>query len=147
MEKSLLRKNPNPEEVCNERRYRLPNGREVYLGRFAVEATYSGLIEGSLEQGSRMILRGLAETAAKSLGSDNPLVVVNPGVIPLPRYHLGARLFSTTGVKISHPNYKSRLFVSWFVDSLASTIDALVESVLPKVDWEANAADYDITDF
>ena len=102
-------------------RYRLPNGREVFLGRFEVEATYSGLIEGSLEQGSRLILRGLAQTAAKSLGSDNPLVVVNPGVIPLPRYHLSARLFSTTRVKITHPDYKSRLFVSWFPDRLLTT--------------------------
>ena len=59
-------------------RYRLANGREVFLGRFEVEATYSGLIEGSLEQGSRLILRGLAEAAAKSLASDNPLVVVKP---------------------------------------------------------------------
>jgi hypothetical protein len=57
-------------------RYRLPNGREVYLRRFHVEATYSGLIEGTLEQGSRLILRGLAETAAKTSGSDNPLVIV-----------------------------------------------------------------------
>jgi hypothetical protein len=60
---------------------------------------------------------------------------------------LGAELYSRTGVKISHPDYNSRVSICWFADSLASTIDALVESVLPKVDWEANAADYDITDF
>jgi hypothetical protein len=95
IEKSLLRRTRTRKRCAMSGRYRLPNGREVCLGRFEVEATYSGLIEGSLEQGSRLILRSLAETAAKSLGSDNPLVVVNPGVIP-PRYHLGARLFSPT---------------------------------------------------
>jgi hypothetical protein len=67
--------------------------------------------------------------------------------MPLPRYHLGAELYSRIGVKTSHPDYHSRVSICWFADSLASVIDALVESVLPKLDWEANAADYDITDF
>jgi hypothetical protein len=49
-------------------RYRLPNGREVCLGRFEVEATYSGLIEGSLEQGSGLNSSRPCRDRGKKLG-------------------------------------------------------------------------------
>jgi hypothetical protein len=128
-------------------RYRLLNGREVYLSRFTLAPTYAGLAEGSPEMASPFILERVAQKAALLLPPANPLVVVPPPRMPLPCWLCVAELGSRRGARESDPDYNSRLFVCWFAENTEWSIDALVEAVLPHLDWERVAEDYDIMDF
>lgn len=128
-------------------RYRLANGRDVYLLRFALASTYSGVMEGSRETASKYILEQISEHASRLLPPALPLVVVPTSVIPLPRWMCVASLESRSDVRQHDPDYHSHLYVCWFTNDTDRSIDAMVDEILPYLDWERNAEDYDIMDF
>ena len=128
-------------------RHRLQSGREVFLSRFAMAPTYAGVLEGTPETASPYILEWVAEDAARVLPPAAPLVVLPPPSMPLPGWLCVAELGSHRGARQTDPSYNSLLYVCWFADDTTQSIDALVESVLPHLDWEQAAADYDIMDF
>lgn len=128
-------------------RHRLPSGREVHLSRFVIAPTYAGVLEGRPETASPHILEEVPERAASLLSPAKPLVVVRPLEMPLPGWLCVAELGSSHGVRQTDPDFGSRLYVCWFSESTALTIDAMVEEVLPRLDWGQVAEDYDIMDF
>ena len=128
-------------------RYRLPNGREVYLSRFAIAPTYAGVLEGTPETASPHILERVSEQAAWVLPPAKPLVVVPPPAMPLPGWLCVAELGSRQGARQTDADYNSRLYVCWFAKDTARSIDTMVKTVLPHLDWEQVAEDYDIMDF
>lgn len=127
--------------------HHLPNGREVYLSRFAMVRTYAGVLEGSPDKVSPHILERLQETAARVLSPAKPLVVVPSPQMPLPQWLCVAEFGSRSGARQTDPDYSSRLYACWFVEDTARSIDAMVEAILPHLDWERVAEDYDIRDF
>lgn len=127
-------------------RYRLANGREVTLSRFALASTYMGVMEGSPETASKYIMGQIAEEASRLLPPAKPLVVVPPSEMPLPKWMCVAALGSK-GAQQNDPDYRSHLSVCWFTDNTDRSIDAMLEEILPHLDWERNAQDYDIMDF
>jgi hypothetical protein len=55
-------------------------------------------------------------------------------------------LESPCGIATTDPDWASRMFVCWFVNDISgATVDELIKSILPSIDWEAHAEDYDIT--
>jgi hypothetical protein len=128
-------------------RHHLPNGREVYLSRFAIAPTYAGVREGSPETASPHILEQLPERAGRVLSPAKPLVIVPPSQMPLPEWLCVAELGSRSGTRQTDPDYRSRLYVCWFAGDTGRSIDTMVEAVLPHLDWEQAAEDYDIMDF
>jgi hypothetical protein len=127
--------------------YRLPNGREVFLVRLKMVGTYSGFIEGSAETASRHIREHLTERAAEMLAPGRPLAVVEPPKGELPQWMCLAELESRRGVHNTDPDFSSRLYVCWFMTDTARSLDAVIAALLPQVDWEGIAEDYDIMDF
>jgi hypothetical protein len=125
----------------------LPSGREVFLCRFAIAPTYAGVLEGTTETASRYIVERLADHAVRVLAPAKPLVVVPPTAMPLPEWLCVAELASRRGARHTGPDYSSRLYVCWFAEDTARGIDAMVEAVLPHLDWDRVAEDYDIMDF
>jgi len=125
----------------------LPSGREVYLARFAIAPTYAGVLEGTPETVSPHILERVADDAARTLPPGKPLVVVPPPKLPLPGWLCVAELESRRGARQTDPDFSSRLYVCWFANGTDQRIDAMVEAVLPQLDWEGVAEDYDIMDF
>ncbi len=128
-------------------RYHLSTGREAHLTQFALASTYSGMMEGSPETASKYILEQISEHASRMLPPAHPLVIVPSSVIPLPRWMCVASLDSQSGVRQEDPDYHSHLYVCWFTNDTDRSIDAMVDEILPYLDWERNAEDYDITDF
>jgi hypothetical protein len=122
----------------------LPSGREVSLSRFAITLTYAGALEGSPEMVSPHILEHLPVRAARMLSPARPLVIVPPARMPLPKWLCVAELDSCSGARHTDPDYNSRLYVCWFADDTTRSIDAMVEAVLPQLNWEQAAEDYDI---
>jgi hypothetical protein len=115
----------------------------VYLSRFAANPIYAGVLEGSAETASPHILAGLPERAAWMLSPAKLLVVVPPSRMPLPKWLCVAELGSPLGARQTDPDYSSWLYVCWFTEDTARSIDAMVEAVLPHLDWERSAEDYD----
>jgi hypothetical protein len=128
-------------------RHRLPDGREVYLSRFSITPTYAGALGGGPEAASPHILQRLAEQAAEALAPAKPLVAVPTPRVPLPGWLCVAELGSRKGARQTDPDYGSRLYVCWFAEDTARSIDAMVEAILPHLDWDWTAEDYDIMDF
>ena len=102
---------------------------------------------GSLETITELILKDLPLQAAGMLSPAKPLVVVPPPRTPLPGWLCVAELRSEQGARQTDPDFTSRLYVCWFADDTARSIDAMVEEILPCVDWEQAAEDYDTLDF
>jgi hypothetical protein len=128
-------------------RHRLANGREVYLSGFVIAPTYAEALEGTPETTSPYIFKGVADRAARILPPPQPLVVVPPTEMPRAPWFCVAELGSRRGARQTNPDYSSRLFVCWFATTTAKSIDAMVRAVLPHLDWEQVAEDYDITYF
>lgn len=127
--------------------HRLPNGREVFLVRLKMAGTYSGVIEGTAKTASQHIRKDLTERAAGMLPPGRPLAVVEPPQGDLPQWICMAELESRRGVHNTDPDFNSRLYVCWFMADTARSLDEVIASVLPQVDWEQLAEDYDIMDF
>jgi hypothetical protein len=127
--------------------HRLPNGREIFLIRWKMVGTYSGFLEGSAKTASQMVRKNLSERAAEMLPPGRPLAVVGPPQGELPQWLCVAELGSRSGVHNTEPEFDSRLYVCWFMADTARSLDEVIESILPQVDWEGVAEDYDIMDF
>lgn len=127
--------------------HRLPNGRQVHLNRLKLVGTYSGCLEGSAKTISKVIRESLSERVMEVLPPARPLAIVDPPPGELPRWLCVAELESRDGVKHSDPDYNSRLYVCFFTADTTKSVDAMIESILPHVDWEKMAEDYSIMDF
>ena len=129
------------------KRHRLPDGREVDLVRLAIVPTYAGFLEGSPETTSPCILEELAERVARVLPPAEPLVMVPASRMPLPGWMCVAELGSQQGARQADPDFSSWLYVCWFAEDTNRSIDAMIDAVLPHLDWERVAEDYDVMDF
>jgi len=127
--------------------YRLPNGRKIGLDRWNMVGTYSGVLEGSKKDASKVIRENMPEMAAKILPPGHPLAVVGPPKGELPRWLCVAELESPDGVHNTGPDFNSRLYVCWFMEDTARSLDEVIESIIPQIDWERLAEDYDIMSF
>lgn len=123
--------------------YHLPGGREIFLVRWAIEGTYAGLLEGTLETASRYIRKSLPERAAQVLSPATPLTVVPAPDGTLPQWLCVAEFGSRRGVNTDDPDFNSMLYACWFMDDTALSLDAVIESILPQLDWDQVAEDYD----
>jgi hypothetical protein len=65
----------------------------------------------------------------------------------LPGWLCVAEFDSQRGARQTDPDYDSRLCACWFAEDTTRSIDAMVEEVLPHLDWERNAEDHDIANF
>jgi hypothetical protein len=128
--------------------YDLESGRKVRLVRLYVDETYAGVIEGTPATATPHVLARIPEHVRRVMPPGQPLLIIRSEPAALPQHRLVAELESRRGVRTSDPDWGSRLFICWFVDDPASeSIDALVQSVLPTIDWEAQADDFDVTLF
>jgi hypothetical protein len=126
--------------------YVLRSGRTVRLVRFYVDETYAGLLEGTPLAAAPHILARVRDHVRRALPPGRPLLIIRPETAALPHRRLVVELESRRGVRTTDPDWASRLFICWFVDDPGSvSIDALVQSVLPSIDWEAQADDFDVT--
>jgi hypothetical protein len=131
----------------NMAKFTLPCGREIFLSRFAIAPTYTGVLEGTPKTASPYILKLVADFAAQVLPPAVPLVVVPHTTMPLPGWLCVAELGCLRGARQSDPDYSSRLYVCWFTDSTSQSIDAMVEPTLCHLNWTQTAYDYNIMDF
>lgn len=127
--------------------FEMPNGRDVALKSFRLDSTYAGVLEGSPEQAGEGTLKQLRKLVEKNATGAWPIVLIEPPTLPLPSYQVTIRMTSSRGVRQSDPDYSSQLQIIGFVDSVDHSISDIINSLLPQVDWEASAADYDIMDF
>lgn len=127
--------------------FQLHNGRKISLVRCNMVGTYSGFLEGDRLSTSSFIRKNLIEMAAKILPPGHPLAVVEPYEDELPRWLCVAELESPVGVHNKEPDFNSRLYVCWFMDDTAKSLDEEIEAFLPQIDWEMLAEDYDIMNF
>jgi hypothetical protein len=127
--------------------YYLPNGRKISLVRWNMIGTYSGILEGSKEGASQSIREELPEFAARTLPPGHPLAVIRSPFGELPDWFCVAELESTNSVHNTGPDFFSRLYVCWFMGDTARSLDKVIESILPQIDWEGLAEDYDIMMF
>ena len=127
--------------------YHLTNGRKISLVRWNMIGTYSGILEGSTEGASQYIREELPEMAARILPPGHPLAVVEPPKGELPGWFCVAELESTNSVHNTGPDFFSRLYVCWFMEDIARSLDEVIRSILPQIDWDGLVEDYDIMDF
>ncbi|MGH7411709.1 MAG: hypothetical protein ACREJ6_11715, partial [Candidatus Methylomirabilis sp.] len=99
-------------------------------------------LEGSAMTISQVVRESLPERAASVLPPARPLAIVPPPAGELPPWLCVAELESLVGVRDTDQN--SRLYACWFADDTARSIDVMVEAILPHLDWERVAEDYDI---
>lgn len=127
--------------------YRLPNGRKVGLVRWNMVGTYADILEGDRISASPYIRKDLTNRAARILPPGHPLAVVEPPKGELPRWLCVAELESPVGVHNTEPDFNSRLYICWFMENTARSMDKVIDSILSHVDWERMAEDYDIMNF
>jgi hypothetical protein len=109
--------------------------------------TYSDVLEGDRISASLYIRKDLSERAARILPPGHPLAIVEPPKGELPGWLCIAELESPRGVHNTEPDFNSRLYVCWFLEDTARSLDEVIESILPQIDWEGLAEDYDIMNF
>lgn len=127
--------------------FHLPNGRKIGLVRWNMVGTYSGVLEGDRISASPFIRNNLTEMATRILPPGHPLAVVEPPKGELPQWLCVAELESPNSVHNTGPDFQSRLYVCWFMEDTARSLDGVIESILPQIDWERLAEDYDIMNF
>ena len=127
--------------------YRLSNGRTISIVRWNMVGTYSGVLEGDRISASPYIREEVTENAARILPPGHPLAVVEPPKGELPPWFCVAELESTNSVHNTGPDFFSRLYVCWFMGDTARSLDEVIESILPQIDWEGLAEDYNIMMF
>lgn len=124
--------------------YVLASGREVRICSLILHLTYEGVYEGHPKQVSLHIKQRLAEQAKELFGwQARAFVALDADVEELPRFQWFARFVSRSGIRTQHSDYQSRLTICWFADELASDLRAMIESALARVDWDAQAEEYD----
>lgn len=124
-------------------RFTLVDGREVFLTRLVLTQTYAGVLEGSPATVSRSIRKSIADRVAKELPR-MPLVILDDGEGPLPGFQWAAAFDSPRGTRTTDPDYSSQLALCWFSDTIPSNLEGAIDALLGRVDWDAQAEDYDI---
>lgn len=127
--------------------YHLPNGRKIGLIRWNMVDTYSGVLEGDKENASKYIREDLPERAARIMPPGHPLALIELPTGELPDWLCVAELESPYSVHNAGPDFFSRLFVCWFMDDTSRSLDDVIETIIPQIDWERLAEDYDIMNF
>jgi hypothetical protein len=127
--------------------YCLPNGRIIELVRWNMVGTYSGVLEGDRKSTSPYIREDLNERAARILPPGHPLAVVEPPKGELPRWLCVAEFNSQVSVHKTGQDFFSRLYVCWFMEDTAKSLDGVIKSIIPQIDWENLAEDYDFRNF
>jgi hypothetical protein len=127
--------------------FQLPSGRKIGLVRWNMVGTYSDVIEGDRLSASPFILKNLVDMAARIMPPGHPLEVIEPPEGELPQWLCLAEFESLVSVHNTGPDFNSRLYVCWFMEDIARCLDEVIKSVIPMVDWESHAEDYDIMDF
>ena len=74
----------------------------------------------------------------------NAIVVLDDGEGALPGLQWIAEFGCRMAVHTTDPDYSSRLGVCWFTNDLPDSLAEVLEAVLRRADYEANAEDYDI---
>ena len=127
--------------------YLLPYGRKIDLVRWNMVGTYSGVLEGDRISASSHIREDLTDMVANIMPPGHPLAVIEPPSGELPSWLCVAELESLESIHNNGPDYASRLYVCWFMEDTAWSLDEEIESIIPQLDWERLAEDYDIMDF
>jgi hypothetical protein len=127
--------------------YQLETGRKVFLKRLRIDGTFAGHMEGSPESVSKFVLKHTPSDVQSDMRPGQPLVVIQSDEMPLPDFRFIAKFESSRGVKQTDPDYSSQLYVCWFQGDLSRSMDQVISDVLKRVDWEANAEDFDISFF
>jgi NADH:ubiquinone oxidoreductase subunit D len=109
--------------------------------------TYSGVLEGDRISASPFIRKHLTEMAARIMPPGYPLAVVEPPKGELPQWLCISEFESSYGVHNTGPDFNSLLYVCWLMEDTARSLDEIIESILPQIDWERLAEDYDIMNF
>jgi hypothetical protein len=92
------------------------------------------------ERRSARLLQSLPDELARLL--DVPALQVAAATPPvLPPYTLAAALTSERGARTDHPDFRSRLGIVWFVDSLDAPPLALLAAAVRGLAWEEVAVD------
>lgn len=126
---------------------KLPGGREVSISRAAMRGTYSDCLEGMPQKADHSLVRSLKEGASRMLPPAEPITITLSPQRPLPAYMWVAELTSSRGVLTDDPDFNSRLYVCWFTDGVDINIRNSIASLAHELDWEHEAADYDVTMF
>ena len=127
--------------------YHLSNERKISLVRWNMVGTYSGFLEGDKKSASHFFLENLPERAARILPPGHPLSIVESPNSELPDWFCVAEFESPYGVHNTEPDVNSRLYVCWFMKDTARSLDEVIESILPHIDWAKLAEDYNIMSF
>lgn len=124
--------------------FHLPHRRKIELMSFSIDATHEGILEGSPQSVTPHILRLRQEDAQ---GKARVIIEPQKPYIKLPDWECLARFYSRNAARTTDPDYASRLEVIWWIADTNKTIDSLVEEILPFLEWETYAEDYDIMAF
>ncbi|GEM_PF-5069984 len=122
--------------------YKLADGRTISLNHLSIHSTYAGLMEGSIEDGARIILRNLGDGSHQK-NEPKALITIIPKSLPLPGYTWVAMLSSRSPARTDNSDYMSKMWVQWYTERLDQSVDAEINAVLPLIDWNAYAEDYD----
>ena len=123
--------------------YKLPDGRRIHLVRWSMVGTYSGVLEGSKKTASRHFREDIPAQAARLMPHAGPLAVIGPSNEELPDWFCVAHFSSYSAAHTDDPDSGSSLYVCWFIEDTASSLDDVVTSILSKIDWNL-AEDHDL---
>lgn len=128
-------------------KYLLPSGRTVTLYGWRVVGTYAGVMEGSKKTASKYIREELPERAERLLPSCRPLAIINASAKELPSWLCVAKFESSDGVNTTNIDFCSRLSICWFTEDIGENLDDIIKPILPQIDWDKFAENYDPYDF
>ncbi len=121
--------------------------RQISLVRWNMIGTYSGVLEGSKKTASRYFRKNIQQRASRLLDPSRPLAIIDSHEVELPNWFCVAELESSSGVHTNNSDFNSRLYVCWFMDNTDKSLDEIIESIIPQIDWDGLAENYDIMDF
>lgn len=123
--------------------YHLGHSRGIKLTRWTIADTYSDFIEGSRETISVHIRKELAQRAARFMEPATPLAVIEPAPGVLPDYFCVANFVSYSPAHSDDDMSGSHLYVCWFINDTSKSLDEIIESILPLIDWNLSE-DFDL---
>lgn len=123
------------------------SGRHIFLTELHLIGTYAGCLEGSAETHSTLIRAYMKESVRRYWPYAESFVVLDNGEDALPPCLWVAEFQCIQAVHTSHPDYSSRLIVCWFTHDVPNSLSNNLQSVIDSVNYDANAEDYDTTNF
>ena len=109
--------------------------------------TYAGVLEGTKKVASQYIREDLPRMVSNIMPPGQPLAIIEPPVDELPDWLCVAKLESYLSVHNNGPDFNSRLYVCWFLEDTTRSLDEIIESVIPQIEWENFSEDYDMMNF